>query len=153
MAAPVSRLNVPTARRSTATVVKIAGLETPGPLILRIVLTQHPKGVVSSPAHMVQYTQTCRVHRRRTAAGSGGSSCKTNCTTNSSQYFTVNTDLLGAQAVVGGGSSWENMRVNHASMVNLQLRLTQNVEAECQAFFTFMDSALRKVHTPSHSTQ
>jgi hypothetical protein len=56
------------------------------------------------------------------------------------------TSYMGvSQAVVSGGSSWENMRTSHASIVDLQHCLAQNVEAESNAFFAFMDSALRKV--------
>jgi len=54
----------------------------------------------------------------------------------------------GTQAAVSGGSSWESMRMSHASMVDLQRHLAQNVEEESNAFFTFMDSALRKVFPP-----
>jgi len=52
------------------------------------------------------------------------------------------------EAAVSGGSSWESMRMSHASMVDLQRHLAQNVEEESNAFFTFMDSALRKVLSP-----
>ena len=49
------------------------------------------------------------------------------------------------QAVVSGGSSWEKISMSHASMVDLQRRLAQNVQAEFDAMFAFMDTTLRKV--------